>query len=768
MSFLCVLDNNLVGSLSDIGRDSPLTDLTLSHNQLIGTIPTSIQSHGFVQLDLSNNRLRGTLIDDFSLSYAQSSLQLAVNRLSGPLPSSFFGLSASSMNRPRNLTTMNVLSGNIFSCNNADIPSLDEFSISYSCGSYDLDVSSYSWLVTAAICALVAIVIRLSISVQQNKILIELYASSRSWWMASFDLMRSYECKVLIHHRQDNSVRTSVDVSNIVLPETSSFLIILRLMVRWCTVLLFIMVLVILPGYLGLHQSSATVSYDYGFVVSVAYLHGIAPVIFIGGIISLLLIGLSVFIPRISSKLFLPLSLNKSDQSTILKSNYWYVQRFSLILCLHLLNIIVTISVNAAYVSASLSSSSLTRSSLLLLQGCIGLFKLSWNAFYIPWSCNRLVNYLDNEQAMLNRMSMSITNFIIAPVIATIVVNQSCFYYVFNAIPAVTSSVTMNVCYTYLSCGDDDYSSYLQIDYCCTSYQDVVFTSTTYPSFTYSYACGTALLTSYTPVLIYSYLAYGIVVPVIRLIACYWNNSIENISVVILLFKLLGQGLKFGVKGRDAVVTMCLHLSVLLTFGVASPVLGVVILIAIIIDCCVSYLLIGRYIVSHKVGTSEIMKGGITRLEDGALSSQSAQNVNTYSSSFSDTRVSIIHNESKDINMDHSVLLEDYDMKDSYRGFAACYVPLVIVVSAFWALLFFDMIADYYSILDGMATSLSYGLGVSCLSFACYVSTFRNSEVFSSRAVQTTYLNDQQPQVSPIHIVETMGLSSLDINHDDS
>ena len=135
--------NNLHGTISGIkGNVSALTDLTISNNGLTGTIPVSIQQHSFIQLDLSNNRLRGTLVPYFLISTDQTKLSLAVNRLSGPLPNTLKGLSSSSTPD----LFLNVLVSNIFQCTVSDIPSLDESSSSYSCGSYELNVATYVWI----------------------------------------------------------------------------------------------------------------------------------------------------------------------------------------------------------------------------------------------------------------------------------------------------------------------------------------------------------------------------------------------------------------------------------------------------------------------------------------------------------------------------------------------------------------------------------------------------------------------------------------------
>jgi Leucine-rich repeat (LRR) protein len=145
--------NGLTGSLpSNVNISSSLSDLSLSHNQLTGTIPLSIQERSWINLDLSYNKLTGTLSSSFSSYDSESSLSLDINRLSGDIPSSL--LSASNIN---------ILGGNMFECNNdhSDLPSHDQDTIDYSCGSDVVNATIYLWIAAlACIVLLVCFIIR--------------------------------------------------------------------------------------------------------------------------------------------------------------------------------------------------------------------------------------------------------------------------------------------------------------------------------------------------------------------------------------------------------------------------------------------------------------------------------------------------------------------------------------------------------------------------------------------------------------------------------
>lgn len=373
--------------------------------------------------------------------------------------------------------------------------------------------------------------------------------------------------------------------------------------------------------------------------------------------------------------------------------------KYTILYTLHLINIVVTYAVNAAYVNAILSDPSISRAYLLFIQGAVGLFKILWNGIYIPWCAARLSTYMSQLRCMQNRFIMSITNFILAPCVATLVINQSCFYYVFKELPAVTSSVDFTLCVGYYPCGTE---------HCCSYSQPVAFSTTSYPSFKYSNACGSALLVTYIPVLLYSYLLYGVFVQLFRFWICWNVEFINRISIIAILETMIGsEGLVARVKGRDFVVTLALHATVLLTFGIASPILGIVIIVSIISDCYTTKLLLGKFLYTNlqretvsietnlRIDSVEAIINPIGRVPVGRISTVASLN----SPEVVITPVAVN-------------ILEHLDMYDSWRGVFASYTPSIIVVCVFWAILFFDMIIDKYSLVSGIVVTSVYAIVV--------------------------------------------------------
>jgi Leucine-rich repeat (LRR) protein len=134
--------NGFSGSIpSSLDISKSLVDLSLSNNELTGSIPENFQNKTWQNLDLSYNKISGTLSDSFSLIPSDGFLYLEVNRLSGAIPTQLL-----------NVESINILNGNIFSCDsNADLPIHDPAQQTYSCGSDSVNDFLYLWISCFAI-----------------------------------------------------------------------------------------------------------------------------------------------------------------------------------------------------------------------------------------------------------------------------------------------------------------------------------------------------------------------------------------------------------------------------------------------------------------------------------------------------------------------------------------------------------------------------------------------------------------------------------------
>jgi hypothetical protein len=121
--------NRFSGIIGELLENSSLVNMSLSFNHFTGSLPLSVQRHSFDTLDVSFNTFTGEINE---VSSVNVSLITELNRFSGRLPSSWSHLQA---------TVIKVLRGNMFSCSN--IPPSDEHSVSYTCGSRNLNNALY-------------------------------------------------------------------------------------------------------------------------------------------------------------------------------------------------------------------------------------------------------------------------------------------------------------------------------------------------------------------------------------------------------------------------------------------------------------------------------------------------------------------------------------------------------------------------------------------------------------------------------------------------
>jgi len=359
---------------------------------------------------------------------------------------------------------------------------------------------------------------------------------------------------------------------------------------------------------------------------------------------------------------------------------------------------------------------------------------------YIPYSVILFQPFMSNPRALQNRFIMSIVNYLLAPAIATIATNQSCFYYLFNLHAPVTSLTTINVCETfYIDPTNPSETS-------CLSSTATKFSTLFYPQFQYSYACGSALLVTYIPVLMYTYIAAGFIAPLGRYFLALNPILLRPFSIVHDIFfveprstetKLQQENeIRNGiirVRGPGVVVTLVLHSTVLLTFGMACPILGIAVAVTIINDSIVWKLLVGRYLIMvafirQIFMSSTDMVAWNNPIHAETIDSNELKGMFVGSPNTNLNRPNHDAGPNRDShgmqptshtkpNIIFDLELMELDNKDAWRGLFCCCFLSVWTVVIFWALLFFDMVGDIYTDDSAMACTLCYGV---LLSFVLY------------------------------------------------
>jgi hypothetical protein len=689
LTSLSLSGNGLTGSLSELAHDSNLSSLILSNNQLTGSIPSSLQRHAFTgRFELQGNRMSGSLVKELAVTSNQQSLSLSVNRISGPIPPSITSASGSSTPSSGALY-LDVLSGNIFTCSVNSIPSADISSRSYSCGSDALNIALAAYgavflLFAGLTCFIYYAFIRNllpwnSFYHQISLLLVAFQVTSTGYVRSS--ILKPHQ-QVMSRHIP-SSLISSLDS--------------LRMLQALSLLIIVVSTGLLMPLNIAMNEFTSKYSYHYGWIVSIALLRGIAPTIFCSLSLAILaaLSALAICtVDRWSSR-WLHLLAHKRTAAPISsaitqinplladqqlqnqqpvessrakegKSIYrWfisYAHRPLVILALHLVNLTVAFAVNISYVGNVVDASSYTHRQIQGIQLALGLFKVIWNASFVVRSFEYLRNpkYFDPqlgrgylEGAIQHRFLMSVLNTVLAPVVATIVSNRSCFYYAFNPSPSTQSSFSFEQCSNILV---------YQNKATCLHYDTTTFTTSFRPPFAYSYNCGSELLTAYTPVLVYMTIFTSLLTPAALFfaLAISWEDYLPA-----WLRHRLAQSQKqetAHIFGVGLQVISMQNLCLLFTFGLAYPPLACFVAVGILLLTLVARLRYGRYLI-HR---------------------QQQQ-----------------HLEDK----------EEEEERQMYVGVAAqCWPWIIVTITIFWSLIIFDFIADQSgAVAGGIACSVVSG-----------------------------------------------------------
>jgi Leucine-rich repeat (LRR) protein len=288
-----------------------------------------------------------------------------------------------------------------------------------------------------------------------------------------------------------------------------------------------------------------TITFQYGWVITATFMHGLVPTLLL-----LVFVVLTTFGVIASLKIdALQSAANKrSMQRELWKHTLRYsrsnailnrlVDQFVWPFWYHFVNLVVTLTANAVYVTVLLTVNS---EAVFFVQASMSLFKLGWANFYVPIVVQRM-NYMPATAQFRHQVFMLLVNYIIGPGVASAGANSNCFYPAIMGSPTITSSfTTFNTelsCFTifnffYTQAGLDVSKS---TDVCSFKTTMSTANSATVPPFIYGYQCGSSFLVDYIPVLLYSYLFSAVMLPI-------WRFFILHIGEANLKEKYLGERL---------------------------------------------------------------------------------------------------------------------------------------------------------------------------------------------------------------------------------
>ena len=396
-----------------------------------------------------------------------------------------------------------------------------------------------------------------------------------------------------------------------------------------------------------------------------------------------------MFISGIIFESRIPLSLSLFVAGRINASSTYQTILVFLLLSTHC---IFMVTVNVVYVIELLSG--LSPADLALLQLALSVVKLLWNSVFIGWATKKA--NLSNGSRLLCSTFMQLFTFLVGPVLATIFTDPLCFSYVITGLPSVSSSFQTNQYECTYTCDADLFCH----DVCGISQSESLTIHTTVtPSWLYSYQCSSAILTNYIPVLINVQVLSGFVIPALQMMYMSMSPSIILAWIPSFVRHDFLHGLntcevaeksKAGSSKHSQVVDstriiskIFLNLAILMTFGLACPLLAVGVAISAWSSVLVLKVGILRYVGLHDGGGDRTgLVGACSRLEE--------------------------------------------DTADISSGAASALTMSFIVAALFWCMFVFDMMGDVYGALVGGLTMLMPVLGsLLAHSLATYYTSFR-------------------------------------------
>jgi Leucine-rich repeat (LRR) protein len=568
--------NGLTGTIGIPVQGSNLTTVVLSYNELEGTIPVELQTLPFTTLELSSNRLKGTVTG--ALAIADAIVNLENNRLSGFLPSSY-----------DNASQVSVMRGNLFDCNKQHpkpTDSADADEEATICGSSQLNDALVVWgaclLATVAVvlCAVLVPYLRSDAKtflLVVKALVIDCYRAVKSPSATGFDdseLLRILNTEM---HTPFYDLLSTIQR----LVGFNAFM-----MVWWslsCCIPLY------LAMKLGFGGAYSTHTYQYLWLVSSTFTTGIFPALALmllfgtlcGYFYSVVVRSVKSLYPIQASEPLMEIDFQKCRSMWTWRT----VISAAVVLC----HIIVMTVVNVLYLFVLLSGSYST-SVVTVVQACVSVFKVLWDGFAIPlvlkWIRLSLGAAKNSSSDGIVKFSCSMFSSVIIPFVVSLFANSLCFldvlipqsvvtenffFNVASEIPCVevpiptpnitiaappgvlppTPPSTVTECFSFVSAGE------LSTEF--------------FPPFAYSYQCGSGILTSYIPVLLYS-LAF-------RLLLLTGRQGVHFMNR-----KMSGNYARLPARFGEVLGSAMLDVLIIMTFGLSSPAVVVVLMCCTVLE----------------------------------------------------------------------------------------------------------------------------------------------------------------------------------------
>jgi Leucine-rich repeat (LRR) protein len=521
LTSLHLSSNGLTGTIGVPSSSSNLTSIVLSYNQLSGTIPAELLSLPFTTLELSNNRLKGVV--DGVLTKSNAVVYLHNNRLSGYLPASFV-----------NGSQISVMEGNLIDCNaEHPKPGSDSHAADTTCGSSSLNDSLLMW---AVLCGILGLILLLPF-VPFLLALLRPALVNRLNGMVDAVGNNLRTVSLLRTRNRSTSESDSFDRYLECLQHLLTFQV---------AFLVVISILLCVPVYLILKfvgdSEYRSHTFQYQWLLSATFLTGVpaaVSVILLWTMSVLLFVREMLVRPTITVRSTTTFSRPVGEKTVDCGSRQWL--RVVGCLLFALVHFILMCGVNVAYLYIILSGK-FTVEVMTATQVAVSGVKVLWDSVIIPRALRLLqwvvgedvlgdderLTALPHQSYLILKFSCAVLSAIVIPFIVSLFVNSLCFLDLFVPQSVVNENFFYNIanrveCITVhlkplnvsTPSGPESIQPPDMSD--CISFGSVQDYSTEfYPPFTYSFQCGSGILTSYVPVLVYSF--------AFRLLSLVWST----------------------------------------------------------------------------------------------------------------------------------------------------------------------------------------------------------------------------------------------------
>lgn len=574
LRYLHMSGNGITGVLPEDAILSPtFTELVLANNNLRSKIPSSFQNHDWNVLDLSFNKLTGSLSDSLNVS---DIVRLKINRLSGDIPKSLYATS-----------DVNILTGNMFACTLDQLSRLhDDVGLSYICGSSSFINASISWVSVLVVVLVLLLLIRLD-------------RGNRSC-MSSACCRYVYSLVNMIQVKMEQMASTMNVVQKAIGPAGSDTIcnVSVSNIVRFTDSMKYIrhafkvsaaaVVCVYLSLYILLSYLYGTYNHQYAWRASVGFLSGLnaGTILFVLYVVPLL--ALCYYNRHIIEEMLVVHRNGSKTASTRLVVAYS---------CVFVVNLIVTVTINGCYVFIFINYNEVI---VTCTEIFVSIYKLVWTNYILVLALQVLdKEYIKSDTGSYKHFQllsvMAIMNNLVIPCLASALVDPNCFYNVIVSPGYVTSTFTTSSTFSINSIDG------VPIHNTITTTSATQYTQ----SFTYSYQCSSAILTSYTTVFMYSALFSALFPPFIDYL------KTKKCTRAICAAKLIT--LDFGKTFISRfVLSLTSSAIIFVTFGVLAPILAFVMCLSISVQTLYMEYRVGIYVQSLLRAESDNASNRIT------------------------------------------------------------------------------------------------------------------------------------------------------------